>query len=72
MTSSRGSPDPGVTPAPLASPALAGQFFTTTATWEAQGQAVQAQSVSHWAASKGPVQFSSVQSLSRVRLFATP
>ena len=28
-------PDPGIKPAPLASPALAGGFFTTRATWEA-------------------------------------
>ena len=29
-------PDPGIEPMPLASPALAGRFFTTSATWEAQ------------------------------------
>ena len=29
-------PDPGLKPASLMSPALAGRFFTTTATWEAQ------------------------------------
>ena len=34
MPSSRGSPDPGMEPDPL-SPALAGRFFTTSATWEA-------------------------------------
>ena len=28
-------PDPGIKPVPLASPALAGGFFTTSATWEA-------------------------------------
>ena len=28
-------PDPGVEPASLTSPALAGMFFTTNATWEA-------------------------------------
>ena len=28
-------PDPGITPTSLASPALAGRFFTTGATWEA-------------------------------------
>ena len=28
-------PDPGITPASLMSPALAGGFFTTSATWEA-------------------------------------
>ena len=29
-------PDQGIEPAPLMSPALAGGFFTTSATWEAQ------------------------------------
>ena len=29
-------PNPGVKPASLMSPALAGSFFTTSATWEAQ------------------------------------
>ena len=29
-------PDPGIEPASLLSPALAGKFFTTSATWEAQ------------------------------------
>ena len=29
-------PDPGIEPASLASPALAGGFFTTSATWKAQ------------------------------------
>ena len=28
-------PDPGIEPVSLASPALAGRFFTTRATWEA-------------------------------------
>ena len=28
-------PDPGIEPLPLMSPALAGGFFTTSATWEA-------------------------------------
>ena len=28
-------PDPGIEPASLISPALAGRFFTTSATWEA-------------------------------------
>jgi len=28
-------PDPGIKPASLTSPALAGGFFTTCATWEA-------------------------------------
>ena len=30
-----GLPDPGMEPMNLASPALAGRFFTTSATWEA-------------------------------------
>ena len=29
-------PDPGIEPSSLRSPALAGKFFTTSATWEAQ------------------------------------
>ena len=29
-------PDPGIQPTSLASPALAGEFFTTSTTWEAQ------------------------------------
>ena len=28
-------PEPGINPASLMSPALAGEFFTTRATWEA-------------------------------------
>ena len=32
---SRVSPDPGIEPTSLMSPALAGRFFTTSATWEA-------------------------------------
>ena len=31
---SRGSPNPGIKPRTLVSPALAGRFFTTSATWE--------------------------------------
>ena len=31
-----GLPDPGIKPTSLRSPALAGGFFTTSATWEAQ------------------------------------
>ena len=31
-------PDPGIEPLPLASPALAGEFFTTMSTWEAANQ----------------------------------
>ena len=30
------APNPGIEPASLMSPALAGVFFTTSATWEAQ------------------------------------
>ena len=30
-------PGPGIEPASLASPALAGRFFTTSASWEALG-----------------------------------
>ena len=35
MPSSRDLPDPGIEPASLRSPALAGRFFTTSTTWEA-------------------------------------
>ena len=35
MPSSRGSPDPGIEPTSLMSPALAGRFFTTNTPWEA-------------------------------------
>ena len=35
MPSYRGS-EPGIVPAPLTSPALAGRFFTTSITWKAQ------------------------------------
>ena len=31
-------PDPGIEPESLMSPALAGKFFTTSTTWEAQGR----------------------------------
>ena len=34
MSFSRDLPDPGIKPVSLASPALAGGFFTTSATWE--------------------------------------
>ena len=33
-----GLPNPGIEPAPLMSPALAGGFFTTSATWEAHAK----------------------------------
>ena len=36
MPSSRDVPNPGVKPMSLTSPALAGRFFTTSTTWEAQ------------------------------------
>ena len=51
-------PNPGIEPVSLMSPALAGWFFNTSATWEAL--------------LKASVQFSSIQSLSCVQLFATP
>ena len=35
MPSSRGHPDPGIKPTSVMSPALAGGFFTVSATWEA-------------------------------------
>ena len=35
MPSSRGLPDPGIEPASLVSPALAGGFFTPSAIWKA-------------------------------------
>ena len=35
ISSSRDLPDPGIEPSPLTSPALAGTFFTASATWEA-------------------------------------
>ena len=34
-TSPGGLPDPAIEPTSLTSPALAGRFFTTSATWEA-------------------------------------
>ena len=35
MPSSRDLPNPGIKPMSLTSPALAGRFFTTSATWDA-------------------------------------
>ena len=35
VESSENLPNPGLQPASLMSPALAGRFFTTSATWEA-------------------------------------
>ena len=52
-------PNPGIQPMYLMSPVLTDGFFTTGATWEAHLQVYS-------------VQFSSVQSLSHVRLFVTP
>ena len=52
-------PNPGIKPTSLTSPALAGRFFTTGATWEAQSM----YTMKKW---------SEVKSLSRVRLFVTP
>ena len=37
MPISRDLPDPGIEPASLLSPALAGGFLSTNATWEAHG-----------------------------------
>ena len=52
MPSSGVRPDPGITPASLSPPALAGGFFTASATWEAleQGGSVQlaAKTDSRW------------------------
>ena len=38
ISHSRDLPDPGIEPSSLESPALAGGFFTTSATWEAPGK----------------------------------
>ena len=57
MPSSRDLPDPGIKAASLSSPALAGRFFTTSATCEAPDLTIQ---------------FSSVQLLNHVQLFAIP
>ena len=40
--------DPGVTPAALASPALAGRFFTSRATWEAKDVSRRCQTSLSW------------------------
>ena len=53
-------PNPGVEPRSLMFPALAGRFFTTSATWEAQVSLLLGLSVQ------------SIQSLSHFQLFATP
>jgi len=72
----------GSKPQTLMSPALAARFFTTRAPWEAQKdhKGWEKKKQQHEELKRadilrgiwGPSQFSSVQSLSRVRLFATP
>ena len=60
--------DPGIKPASLTSPELAGGFFTTNATWEAHRYAyihIKMKIVTM-------LYFVVVQSLSRVQLFVTP
>ena len=54
-------PEQRLKPMSLIAPALAGRFFTTNTIWEAQIYVIDVS-----------VHFSSVQSLSRVQLFATP
>ena len=58
ISSSRDLPNPGIVPASLKSPVLAGGFLPTSATWEAQGYLLRAVCV--------------CLSLSHVRLFVTP
>ena len=69
LPSSRGSSWPGIEPNSLTSPALAGEFFTTSTTWEVLGLCTEMQLIF---VSVSSVQFSSLQSLSCVQLFATP
>ena len=59
-------PDSGIEPKSLMSPALAGGFFTSSVTWEALVIRILFTKYSF------PTFLHSVQSLSRVRLFATP
>ena len=54
-------PDPGIETASLVSPALAGDFFTTSATWEALKIVLSERK-----------ERKKVKSLSRVQLFVTP
>ena len=74
MPSSKGIfPTQGSNPCLLLSPALAGRFFTASATWESYLM-IYAETKgwisSRWMGRRiGKNQFSSVQSLSRVRLF---
>ena len=42
-------PDPGIKPTSLMPPALAGGFFTTSATWEAPKKSMEPQEMSEWA-----------------------
>ena len=62
-------PDPGIKPTFLMSPALAGRFFTTTATCEAH---INTDSLIKVKNHGQMFSFSPVQSLSCVQLFATP
>ena len=59
-------PDSGIEPKSLMSPASAGGFFTSSVTWEALVIRILFSKYSF------PTSLYSVQSLSRVRLFATP
>ena len=69
----RGLPKQGIKAASLASPALAGGFFTTSANWEDHMLLYHAYCYIHNMLYMGiSVQFSSVQSLSHFRLFVTP
>ena len=43
----RDLPDPGIEPASLMSPALAGEFFTTSATWDAPSTFLSSVQFSH-------------------------
>ena len=47
VASSSGSPDPEIKSTSLMSPALAGGFFTTSATWEAQAKPYDLSKLSH-------------------------
>ena len=40
-------PDPGIEPATITSPELAGEFFTTSATWEAQEMHTTTHKINH-------------------------
>ena len=47
ISSSRGSSNPGIKPRSLMSPALAGRFFTTSATWDAHLDCISSVQFSH-------------------------